>query len=163
MGVNERLEYLYMMQRRFRRAKGETRGELLHKMLRQQRGKTRGHEVDKPLRVICEMVDRVCTEHATLHLVAAAGAPAAHDALRLTLGVLGRLQRVSMSPVQPRQVRAIGARCSATVPGSQKSSSGDAQHPPLAHSWDEQKPRHSDVDCVHHRSPNVSVYCVHIR
>jgi hypothetical protein len=172
MTIDERLKYLLIMKKQYVKASREGRSKLLDQMVavtgydrkyvihllggnlqREERqggrGRAYGTDVDHALWVIYEALDYVCAERLTPNLVWMATQLGSHGELEVNEGLLGQLERISISTVerrlsrmrqdQPRLPRRPARREKAILRGI----------PMVRLAWDLAEPGHFEVDLVH--------------
>jgi hypothetical protein len=187
MSIDERYNFLRIMQGKYAEAKRKERSQLLdhleyatglnrktlirhmkrkvieRKPRRKQRGRTYDHHVDDALRVIWESLDYICAERLTPQLVTMAKHLAAHGELQPSDDLLAQLARISVSTVRRRlQKIARLDLCQLPQPAGPKQRNVLTRDIPAERiPWDEQKPGHFEVDLVHHCGASASGHYVH--
>jgi len=179
MTLNQRREYLKIMQVRYLTSDRKERMALLNEMQEvtgchrkslirlmngdlkrkprvKQRGPTYGHEVDDAIRVIWETLDYICAERLTPTLPWMARHLADHDEMSAPPDLIEKLERISVPTVQ-RSIRRIHQdnpqlhRKPARLPN--QVSRGI---PMKVIPWNEREPGHLELDSVHHCGPTTS-------
>jgi len=184
MSIDERRKYLRKMQKRYRKAKHQEKGELLNEMVvvtelhrkslirlmngslarkarRKQRGNTYGGDVRAAVRVIAESLDWVCAERLQPNLVWTAEHLAQHGELVISPELLDQLGRVSISTV--RRIVAGQARDRPRLPQKRprRANRLAREIPAKRIPWQEPQPGHFEVDLVHHSGVSTSGNYVH--
>ena len=184
MSIDERYKYLRLMQSRYLKAERATRSALLDEMeqvtglhrkslirllggdltrqpRRKQRSRTYGPEVDDALRVIAESMDYICAERLTPNLVWLAQHLAAHGELRITSGLLTKLDKISISTVGRILRRLQQDEPRLPRKGPESANRVARQIPMTRIPWNEAQPGHLEVDLVHHGGPTTQGEYVH--
>lgn len=184
MTIDERRKYLKRMQKRYRQAKRQERGQLLDEMevvtelhrkslirlmrgdlARQRRGKQRGRtygsEVDDALRIIAESFDYICAERLTPNLVWMAEVLNDHGELATTPELLAHLEQISISTVGRIMKRVRQDEPRLPRQGPERANKVAREIPIKRLAWDEEQPGHFEVDLVHHGGASAAGEYVH--
>jgi hypothetical protein len=184
MTIDERYKYLRKMQKRYRKADRQKKGELLNEMevvtgqhrkslirhmsgeverkpRRRERGKTYQGNVTHALGVIAESLDWVCAERLQPNLVCMAEQLVRHGELVVTDRLLEQLGTISVSTVRRRLTDQPRDRPRLPRKGPEQANRLAREIPAGRIPWDEREPGHFEVDLVHHSGPFASGQYVH--
>lgn len=175
MTINERRKYLCKMWERYRQASKKEKGKLLDEMeavtgmhrkslnriltgrlsrkkRERERGREYGVEIDDAIRMIARSLDYPCAERLQPNLGWMAQHLEKHGEIRLTEGVVEKLQRISVSTVK-RVLKRVGRseeKLAYRKPKRSHSQRGKDAYPMRKIAWDIAEPGHFEVDLVHH-------------
>jgi hypothetical protein len=184
MTIDERYKYLCKMQKRYRKANRQEKGELLdemeavtelhrkslirhmngeveRKLRRRERGKTYQGDVTHALGVIAESLDWVCAERLQPNLVWMAEQLVRHGELVVTDRLLEQLGTISVSTVRRRLADQPRDRPRLPRQGPEQANRLAREIPAGRIPWDEHEPGHFEVDLVHHSGPSASGQYAH--
>ena len=176
MTIDERYKYLRTMQKRYRRATGKEKSDLLDEMVavtgmhrkslvrllkgeirrqerRKQRGKTYGGEVKAVVKVVAESLDWICAERLQPTLLRTAEQLERHGELELTAEIREKLEQVSVSTVGRLLADVERDRPRLPRKGPERANRLTKEIPAGRIAWDEKEPGHFEVDTVHHSGP----------
>lgn len=184
MTFQERDKYLRNMQKRYRKTDKRTKGKLLdemetvterhrksltrlmgsniHRKPREgRRGPTYGPQVEYALRVISESLDHICAERLKPNLVWMAHHLSQHGELEISLPLLDKLGKISVSTVRRLLKRAPRDRPRLPRKGPERANRLAREIPARRIPWQEQKPGHFETDLVHHCGVSASGHYVY--
>jgi len=184
MSIDERLKYLRIMRKRYKRADRKERGLLLDEMeqvteldrktlirrmkgnlerrrRRKQRGRTYGPQVDDALRVISESFDHIAAERLTPNLVWMATHLAAHSELGTSPELLSKLEQISIPTVRRILQRITQDEPRLPRRGPERANQLTRDIPMRVIPWNEQEPGHFEADLVHHSGATTAGVYVH--
>jgi hypothetical protein len=184
MTIDERYKYLRKMQKRYKKARGKERSELLDEMQevtgyhrkyllrlihgkivrkprQRQRGRTYGVQVYHALQVIAESFDYPCAERLCHNLVWMAKHLEIHGELELSPSLIQQLEKISASTI-----RRILKGLRRDKPRLPRKNPKDANRyrrnvPTRRIPWNEQTPGHFEADLVHHCGVSASGQYAH--
>jgi hypothetical protein len=183
MNIDERYKYIRMMQKRYREAGKEGKGQLLKEMeaitglhrkslirlmngyiVRKKRGKQRGceydKEVDQVLQIISKSMDYPCAERLQPNLVWMADQLKEHGEIEVSPKVRQQLERISVSTVQ-RRLKYITVERKTSRRRAEEANRWRREVPAGRIAWDEKEAGHFEVDLVHHCGISASGQYVH--
>lgn len=183
MTIDQRRNYLELMQERYVEANRKERGQLLDEMeivtslhrksltrlmngdlerqpRKKQRGRTYGIAVHQALKVIAESRNFICAERLQPTLAKMAKHLAQHGELEVTPELLAQLESISVSTVKRilQRLRQDEPQLRRRKPASKEIL---GQVPVRRIPWDELDPGHFEVDLVHHCGESSSGHYVH--
>jgi len=111
--------------------------------------------VDDALRVIAQSLDYICAERLTPNLVWMAKCLAAHGEVHLSLPLLAKLERISVSTVRRILTRVGQDQPRLPRKRPERANRATRDIPMKRIRWDEKEPGHFETDLVHHAGPSA--------
>jgi hypothetical protein len=183
MTIDERYKYLRKMQKRYKRASKEDKGQLLGEMeevtnlhrkslirlmnksivrkeRERERGASYGEETVRVVRKVSESMDHICAERIQPNLVWMAEHLEEHSEVNLTHEIKVQLTQISVSTIR-RRLGPMGIERRTRRRRPEEANRLRRSIPESRIAWNEKEPGHFEVDLVHHNGGDSGGQYVH--